>query len=99
MQNVDLVVNVKFHNDGRCEGAVSCGMRMVTITPTAYGHNLKYEGFQEVRVPELDLPMDGPGSVGFVIGNIFGDLNPRWALDTLLRQMQGSVGFDTIGNA
>lgn len=100
MYDVNIAVDVDFHEDGTCSGRVFAGQRIATITPNGAGHDVVYENFEHINVPKLELPMDGPGTVGFVIGNIFGDINPVWATEQLQKMLATSFGSDleTIGS-
>lgn len=103
MHDVSMNINVDFHEDGRCEGTIICGNRIATIKPLHLSHHVTYEGFEYIEVPEIDIPwIEGPQVVGFIVGNIFGDINPEWALKVtlqMLHQMSGGSSLETVGNA
>ena len=101
MHDVNIAIDVDFHSDGRCEGRIFCGQRVATITPNGMGHLVVYENFDHVNFPQIELPMDGPGTVGFVIGNLFGDIDIKWALETIQKDIAARFAgsIPTVGNA
>ena len=65
---------------------------------------MAYEGFDQMPDAEIDLPygLDAIQACGFAMGNMFGDIDPKWALEQTMKMVASTLGgtdMETIGNA
>lgn len=98
---VKIIIDVALEmGEGKAIGTVTCGDRKCTIKDG----KMAYEGFNQMPDTEVDLPygLDAIQAVGFAMGNMFGDIDPEWALRQSLQMVTnlvGSTDMETIGNA
>ncbi|MCK5318886.1 MAG: hypothetical protein KAJ55_13310 [Anaerolineales bacterium] len=99
--DVKIIIDVALEmGEGKAIGTVTCGDRKCTIRDG----RMAYKGFDQMPDTEVDLPygLDAIQAVGFAMGNMFGDIDPEWALRQSLQMVTNLVGntdMDTIGNA
>jgi hypothetical protein len=103
--NVKMIVDVTLEiGTGKALGTITCGDRKCTIMDGYPNLRMAYEGFDQMPDTEVDLPygLDAIQAVGFAMGNMFGDIDPKWALEQSLQMVTNLVGkadMETIGNA
>jgi len=103
--DVKIIIDVTLEmGEGKALGTITCGDRKCTIMDGYPNLRMSYEGFDQMPDTEVDLPygLDAIQAVGFAMGNMFGDIDPKWALEQTMKMAANALGIsdiETIGSA
>ena len=103
--DVKIIIDVALEmGEGKALGTISCGDRKIIIKDGFPNLRMAYEGFNQIPDAEVSLPygLDAIQAVGFAMGNMFGDIDPKWALEQSLKMAANAMGtpdMETIGSA